>query len=154
MLWSVRTVVDRTLHGPRSVGVAALAGAALMLAALFGPPKLFEYSESPGFCGRCHEMERESWERMGSHRRERCVECHLPNRHWIPHILAKGIHGTRDVVAYASGRIPDPIRLSEPGQRIVHDNCVRCHGAMVSRIDAGRRCFRCHRRSTHRGATR
>ncbi|MBI4678326.1 MAG: NapC/NirT family cytochrome c [Elusimicrobia bacterium] len=138
----------------RGLAVAGSLGVVLALVVLFGPPRLFEYSESPGFCAACHVMKEhyESWTHMGSHRSKRCIDCHLPNRHWAPHLLWKGIDGAKDVLSFFSGLVPDPIVLSARGRRTAQDNCVRCHEGMVSRIDGSRPCSNCHRRATHKGA--
>ena len=140
----------------RSLSVAGSLWAVLVLVVLFGPPGLLAYSQSAEFCAACHVMrsQHDSWVRMGKHREKVCVECHLPNRHWAPHLLRMGVDGTRGTASFLSGIVPDPIRLSAAGRRTVQENCIRCHAAMVSRIDASRTCWDCHRRSTHTGAPR
>jgi cytochrome c nitrite reductase small subunit len=100
------------------------------------------------------QLHYDSWLWMGKHREKACVDCHLPNHHWASRLLRMGIDGSVGTAAFVSGTFPDPIRLSEEGRRTVQRNCVRCHAEMVSRIDAGRACWDCHRRSTHAGAAR
>ncbi|MBI5209979.1 MAG: NapC/NirT family cytochrome c [Elusimicrobia bacterium] len=140
----------------RAPAAAAALGAILVLVVLFGPPRLFEYSESNDFCAACHLMKprHESWMRMGKHAQTRCVDCHLPNRHWVPRLLRKAVDGTKGTAAFLAGAVPDPIRLSSRGRRTAQANCVRCHADMVSRIDATRACWDCHRKTTHVGEGR
>ncbi|MCX5789328.1 MAG: NapC/NirT family cytochrome c [Elusimicrobia bacterium] len=131
--------------------VAAFGGLALFI--LFGPPRLLAYSESPEFCVKCHnhEVEGEAFSHHGAHRRERCIDCHLPNDNVADHFFWKGIDGMSDVVAFYAGMFTDETRLSRHGQRVLQENCIRCHAATVMRIDPARPCWECHRRVTHKG---
>jgi len=127
---------------------ALLTVAALFL--LFGPPALLEKSESPEFCAACHVMlpQYAAWSH-NVHRYIRCVDCHLPNDNQFNHFLWKGIDGTKDVVFFTIGRIPDPIRLSPHGSRFVQANCISCHKDMFANMDKQRRCWDCHRQQRH-----
>lgn len=120
----------------------------------FGPPGLYAKSETPEFCGSCHvlEMEYEAWYHSGAHRRLKCVDCHLPNDNLARHLLWKTVDGVKDAAAFHTGRISYPIRLSNRGAAMVLDNCRRCHGEIISRINAERRCWDCHRRLSHKRA--
>lgn len=116
-----------------------------------GPPQLLAKSESPNFCVSCHVMEAEyeAWFHQGAHRRQACVQCHLPGDNLASHYLWKSIDGMKDLLVFHSGRVPDDIRLSKHGQEVVRSNCVRCHATAVEMIDHGRPCWDCHRRITH-----
>jgi len=120
--------------------------------AAFGPPGLYARSESPEFCGSCHvlQVEYETWFHSGAHQNIRCIDCHLPNDNLPHHLWAKTLEGVGDVVAFHTGRIPEPITLSEAGARVVVENCRRCHGELLARINEERRCWECHRRLSHR----
>lgn len=117
-----------------------------------GPPQLLAKSETADFCASCHVMEAqyEAWFHQGAHRRKACVECHLPHDNLATHYVWKSIDGMKDVVVFYSGRVPEDIRISEHGRRVVQANCIRCHENAVERIDQGRTCFDCHRRLQHR----
>lgn len=140
-------VMPKPLHLVLAGVVAA--GAGLFLA--LGPPKLLAKSESPEFCGSCHVMEAqyEAWLHQGAHRREACVECHLPNGDLASHYAWKTIDGMKDTVVFYSGHVPEEIRISDHGREVVRVNCVRCHETAVEMIDTGRPCWECHRRITH-----
>ena len=117
----------------------------------FGPPKLLAKSETPLFCSSCHVMQSqyESWFHVGAHRTINCVDCHLPNRNLAAHYVWKSIDGMKDVMAFYGGRVPETIALSAHGQQTVQENCVRCHGERVARINQERNCWDCHRFLRH-----
>jgi len=138
----------------RAIGLAAAAASAGLAAfILFGPPQVLAYSESTEFCVRCHnhEVEGEAFSHHGAHRRERCIDCHLPNDNVANHFFWKGIDGMSDVAAFYAGMFTDETRLSPHGRRVLQENCIRCHATMVMRINPGRPCWECHRRVAHKG---
>lgn len=132
------------------------AGVCALLVGLFlalGPPGLLAKSESVSFCAACHVMEGQhtAFLHSGAHRRNKCVDCHLPNDHPVSHYVWKSIDGMKDVVFFYSGRVPERIELSGHGARALQANCVRCHETLVSQITVSRNCWECHRRITHTG---
>ncbi len=133
------------------VGAVVIA-AALGLFAAFGPPGLYAKSESPEFCGSCHVLqpEYEAWFHSGAHQNIKCIDCHLPNDNLPHHLWAKTLEGVSDVFAFHSGRVHDPIKLSDAGAKVVVANCRRCHSELLARINEERRCWECHRRMSHR----
>lgn len=135
------------------LGLAAGIGAAAILVyLLLGPPKLLAQSESPLFCAGCHVMEDnfESWAHSGAHRRIRCIDCHLPNDNVAVHYLWKSIDGMKDVVFFYSGHVPEQIKLSAHGAKVMQKNCINCHEATVEMISHDRKCWECHRRLMHK----
>ena len=143
------------LSGQR-LKIAAIAAVAVALCAVFlllGPPQLLAKSESPGFCAGCHVMENEhsAFMHSGAHRRNKCVDCHLPSDNVALHYIWKSIDGMKDVLFFYSGHVPDRITLSEHGAKVVKANCIRCHSELVSQMDTSRDCWSCHRRITHTG---
>lgn len=132
--------------------IAVLAAVAVTLFLLHGPPKLLAKSESPTFCSQCHVMEAEyeAWFHEGAHRRNRCVDCHLPSENVAVHYVWKSIDGLKDVVFFYSGRVPEQIRLTSHGEKVLQANCIRCHQTAVEHIDHERKCWECHRRLMHK----
>jgi cytochrome c nitrite reductase small subunit len=129
--------------------IIAIAGG---LVVSFGPPKLYAKSESPEFCAACHVMEAEyeAWRHQGAHRRIKCIDCHLPHDQIANHLFQKSYQGMWDVFMFYSGRVPDRIRLSESGVKIVKSNCERCHEETIARVSmSDRKCWDCHRRLSH-----
>ncbi|MEW6429461.1 MAG: cytochrome c nitrite reductase small subunit [Thermodesulfobacteriota bacterium] len=137
--------------GLTGLAVVATAGLASIFVAV-GPPQLLARSESPLFCAGCHVMESEyqAWSHAGAHRREMCVDCHLPNDNTLLHYTWKSIDGLKDVAVFYSGRVPERITISEHGRKVVQQNCLRCHETTVMHIDRERICWDCHRRVSHR----
>jgi cytochrome c nitrite reductase small subunit len=127
--------------------LVAAAGAFVML----GPPGLLATTESPEFCSSCHVMQSQydAWFHEGAHRTVNCIDCHLPHQNVFVHYLWKSIDGMKDVVVFHSGTVPETIRISERGQGVLQENCVRCHFSTVWRIDKERNCWDCHRRLSH-----
>lgn len=127
-------------------------GFVVVLFFLLGPPKLLAKSGRPDFCARCHVMqaEYEAWIHAGAHRRGKCVDCHLPNENKGVHYVWKAIDGLKDVVIFYSGRVPEQIKLTSHGGKVLQRNCVRCHEETVSLINKERRCWDCHRGIVHK----
>ncbi len=119
----------------------------------FGPPGIYAKSETPEFCGSCHvlETEYEAWFHSGAHKGITCVDCHLPNDTFISHLYWKTVDGLKDWLAFHTGRVSEPIRISKHGAAVVDDNCRRCHAEIISRINEDRQCWDCHRKMTHKG---
>ncbi|OGR07933.1 MAG: cytochrome c nitrite reductase small subunit [Deltaproteobacteria bacterium RIFOXYD12_FULL_50_9] len=140
----------------KKLGQYGLGGLGLLiLVAVFfvlGPPQLLAKSESPLFCAGCHVMEAEfdAWAHTGAHRREKCVECHLPNRNTGLHYVWKSIDGMKDTLMFYSGRVPERIVITDHGRAVVQSNCIRCHETTVDHINQERLCWDCHRRIAHR----
>jgi cytochrome c nitrite reductase small subunit len=95
------------------------------------------------------ESEYENWFHAG-HRRQKCIECHLPNDTKAGHLAGKALEGMWDAYSFYSGRVPETIRLSKNGASILRENCVRCHQELVSKISEDRDCWTCHRSLGHR----
>ena len=123
----------------KSVLYAVVVIAGIVLSSIYfmlGPPKLLAKSNSPDFCGGCHVMEDEyeAWSHTGAHRRKKCVDCHLPNENAGVHYVWKAIDGLKDVAFFYSGRVPEQIKLTKHGEKVLQTNCVRCHENTVMLI--------------------
>jgi cytochrome c nitrite reductase small subunit len=125
---------------------------AVTLFLFLGPPKLLAKSSSPDFCVGCHVMEAnyEAWVHAGAHRRSKCVDCHLPNYNLGIHYIWKSIDGLKDALIFYSGRVPEQIRLTSHGEKVLQANCIRCHETTVEFINHNRKCWGCHRRIAHK----
>lgn len=131
--------------------LVVIGGGAVILFLMLGPPKLLAKSDMPDFCVKCHVMESEydAWMHTGAHRRKKCVDCHLPNENMAIHYIWKAIDGLKDVVVFYSGRVPEQIRVTSHGQKVLQTNCIRCHGTTVEFVNHERKCWECHRRLMH-----
>lgn len=131
--------------------LAGIAGILVAAFLLVGPPQLLAKSDSPGFCAGCHVMESQhtAFLHSGAHRRNRCVDCHLPNENLATHYIWKSIDGMKDAIFFYSGQTPERIKLSEHGAKVLQTNCIRCHEELVSPINTEQKCWSCHRGITH-----
>lgn len=129
----------------------------IILVILFIPvlilmPHFMELTASPTFCGSCHLMSSryEDWFHTGAHKRIKCVDCHLPNNNIINHLFRKGIDGTSEVFYFFTGLYSEPLHASKHAKSVLRDNCIRCHGDMVSNINTDTMdCWNCHRSLYH-----
>jgi cytochrome c nitrite reductase small subunit len=133
------------------LSLAALSGILLVPLVLFGKPDSQGTSNASSYCIRCHVMqsEYEAWMHSGAHRRKECVDCHLPNENKAVHYLWKSIDGVKDLIVFHSGRIPEQIKISSHGEKVLQSNCIRCHETTVMLMDQERKCWNCHRRISH-----
>ncbi len=136
----------------RTLVVLVVLGLAAGAFLSFGPPGLYAKSGTPEFCASCHVMESqyEGWFHNGGHRRQKCIDCHLPNQNKVLHVTWKGIDGMYDAFQFYSGRVPETIRLSQRGAGVLQENCKRCHEETVAMINEERNCWTCHRRLSHK----
>jgi cytochrome c nitrite reductase small subunit len=109
----------------------------------------------PTTCNNCHVMdtEYEGWYNAGHRDWAACGDCHTPHA-FIPKYLYKAESGMHDVLAFSTGNIPTAIRAKLRTQKIVQENCIRCHEEAVSAMLASeqefdRNCFDCHRSTAH-----
>jgi cytochrome c nitrite reductase small subunit len=120
------------------VGLAIALGAMAGVGGFtFGYAKGLSYfSTDPAACVNCHIMQAEfdGWEKGSHHAVAVCVDCHLPQA-FLPKYLAKAENGWRHGEKFTTQRFQEPIAVQAAGLRILQDNCVRCHGAMVPLLD-------------------
>ncbi len=127
-------------------GLLAAAGVFM----LFGPPRMIALTESPQFCALCHANQAGDW-LHSAHRKEKCIDCHLPNNNFPNHYLWKSIDGGKDVFLHFSGLGDgNDTSLTGHGKKVLQANCIRCHIDMVSHINNKRSCIDCHRTLSHR----
>ena len=154
--------------GPSIVPRRSPAGAALVLAVLVGLllgiggftflyAEGFSYmSDDPRVCVNCHIMQPQydSWQKASHHGVAACVDCHLPHG-FFGKYLAKAENGFHHSKAFTFQDFHEPIMMTPKNSRILQDNCVNCHGALVhEQIAAGEaRCVHCHRSVGHGAMT-
>lgn len=112
-------------------------------------------SDDPTACVNCHIMRDvyDGWNR-GSHKAvATCNDCHTP--HTFPaKYLIKGINGWNHSVAFTLNNFPEPIRITELNHSVALENCLYCHGEMVTAISHESSteptdCLRCHAEVGH-----
>lgn len=107
-------------------------------------------STDPAACANCHIMQPQydSWQKASHHTTATCVECHLPDD-FVGKYLAKAENGWNHSKAFTLQDFHQPIVINEKNSRILHENCLRCHGPLVHAAGAAAegaapRCVRCH----------
>ncbi len=108
-------------------------------------------------CANCHIMRDhyDGWQKASHHARATCNDCHVPQG-FIPKYLTKGENGFEHSKAFTLQDFHEPIRIKPKSARIVQNNCVRCHGDLVSEMlarrgdgDGAAECARCHNSVGH-----
>lgn len=134
----------------------AVAGFAVYLFVMFGPPKVGERIAKPEFCASCHNMKPEyaAFKNSPHAELESCNECHLPNDNAVNHWFWDAVFGIKDLVLFNTSRYPQQpnnIEATAISRRMTQDNCRRCHGELIAHVDtSGRWCWDCHRSIPHR----
>lgn len=112
-------------------------------------------SNNPEACVNCHVMREhfDAWQHSSHQRVAVCNDCHVP-QDTIGKYFAKAEHGWRHSKAFTLQNFAEPIRITSDDLKIVQDNCVRCHQAMVDQMHispTGERaeCVHCHQTVGH-----
>jgi cytochrome c nitrite reductase small subunit len=119
-------------------------------------------SDNPTTCVNCHVMAPQYYTWFHSRHRETatCSDCHVPHDNPIRHYAFKASDGARHAFMFTFRLEPQVIRIHAAGQRVVQENCVRCHsvGVHMTSLDQvpgdaggiqGMRCWDCHRETPH-----
>lgn len=138
--------------------VAALVGLAAGLGGytvLYAEGLSYMSSDSK-VCANCHIMNSQfdSWQKSSHHAAAGCVDCHLP-RDFIGKWTAKALNGYHHSKGFTLQDFEEPIRIKPGNSRILQDNCLACHGALVHEAaeETGRgdefTCVHCHSSAGH-----
>jgi len=118
-------------------------------------------SDDPQVCINCHIMNPQysTWSHSAHRTVTDCNACHVPHNNVFSKYLFKANDGLRHATIFSLRHEPEVIFIREAGRKVVHNNCLRCHGnlfsdgpgmpyeAMKDRKD--RECLDCHRYSPH-----
>jgi cytochrome c nitrite reductase small subunit len=93
------------------------------------------FKTDPKACANCHIMQPEfdAWQKSSHHTAAVCVDCHLPHD-FVPKYLAKAENGWRHGQKFTTGNFKEPIEVQAAGQKILQDNCVRCHNELTDEM--------------------
>ena len=113
----------------------------------------FSYlSNDPRACANCHVMNEQldGWQKSSHHTVATCNDCHVPHDP-VGKYLAKMENGYHHSRAFTLQDYPDPIRIKPRNRKVLQENCVGCHEAMVEGLaphkgagEEGLDCMRCH----------
>lgn len=120
-------------------------------------------SDDPATCVNCHIMAPEyaTWQ-YSSHRKNAvCNDCHVPHNNAFNKWFFKAKDGIRHATVFTARNEPQTIFIKEAGIKVVQDNCVRCHSALITEAKLlvqtesfhsqfkDRLCWECHREIPH-----
>jgi cytochrome c nitrite reductase small subunit len=146
---------------PVSVALGAAVG---LLALVFHVSRASSYlSDNPETCVNCHVMAPQyaTWFHSRHRQVATCNDCHVPHDNKIRHYAFKASDGTRHAFFFTFRLEPQVIRIHSAGQRVVQENCIRCHDAAVHgttltevrgddvHAEQGLRCWACHQETPH-----
>ncbi len=119
-------------------------------------------SDDPETCVNCHIMSTEytTW-RHSSHRENAtCNDCHVPHDNFFRKYYFKAMDGLRHSAIFTIRGYEQSITMRNPGNTVVMENCIRCHGELTDMVNAnvtfqetqegnGKKCWDCHREVPH-----
>ena len=128
--------------------------------------KMLSYlSSDPKVCINCHTMNTHyaTWQHSSHREKASCVDCHLPRDSFTNKMIAKARDGYNHSVAMTLGSYGYNLRISDNAATRIQDNCISCHGEIVSQmldnsklyevadshVQMGRLCWDCHREVPH-----
>lgn len=120
-------------------------------------------SDDPVTCINCHVMTTEyvTWNHSAHRNVATCNDCHVPHDNVFNKYYFKAKDGLYHASVYTLRAEPQSITMRKPSERVVQNNCIRCHAGQVtdakmvdwvaSHQDSrlGRRCWECHRDTPH-----
>lgn len=114
-------------------------------------------SDDPRACINCHIMAPEyaTWQHSSHARVTNCNDCHVPHTSIAAKYFYKAKDGMRHSTLFTLRMEPQVIKTIPESRRVIQENCLRCHGPLVSEIATGvhsdpdRSCMDCHREVPH-----
>lgn len=114
-------------------------------------------SDDPRACINCHIMapEYSTWAHSSHGRNTVCNDCHVPHDNVARKYYFKAMDGLRHATIFSWRAEPQVITMHKPGQKVVQENCIRCHDALNSVVGTavtakqarhgdGKLCWDCH----------
>ena len=115
------------------------------------------FSSDPRACLNCHIMKPEfdSWQKSSHHHAAVCVDCHLPHN-TVEKYIAKADNGYHHSKGFTFQDFHEPILMTPKSSKILQENCLRCHEALVQGLHPGAfnepeavQCVHCHSSAGH-----
>jgi cytochrome c nitrite reductase small subunit len=120
-------------------------------------------SSDPQTCINCHIMipQYATWQRSSHAHSASCVDCHVPHDNIFNKYRFKASDGMRHATIFTLRAEPQVIRIREEGERVVQQNCLRCHSHLLQdtkysqaadfhqQISDQKFCWDCHREVPH-----
>jgi cytochrome c nitrite reductase small subunit len=120
-------------------------------------------SDNPTTCVNCHVMAPQyaTWFHSSHRETATCNDCHVPHDNIFNTYFFKAKDGLRHATIFTMRSEPQVIRIHEAGQKVVKDNCIRCHSNLLydsklARVNTTyndqrkeRDCWECHQETPH-----
>lgn len=120
-------------------------------------------SDEPSTCVNCHIMTPQyaTWSHSSHRENAHCNDCHVPHNNALNKYYFKAKDGLRHATVFTLRNEPQVIFIKHEGKEVVHENCIRCHGQLLTdskllmKTDAvhhyrmDRDCLDCHREVPH-----
>ena len=119
--------------------------------------------DDPKTCINCHVMTAEyvTWDHSSHGEVTTCNDCHVPHDNVLRKYAFKAKDGLYHATVFTLRMEPEAIIMHEPGQKVVQENCIRCHSNQVTDAKSSswvadhtanrtdRTCWECHREVPH-----
>jgi cytochrome c nitrite reductase small subunit len=114
-------------------------------------------SNDPKACVNCHIMREQydGWQKGSHHAVATCNDCHTPHTFFAKY-WTKMENGFWHSKGFTFQDFHEPIRIREKNRVVLQNNCLYCHGELVSEIatepghqDRMLDCVHCHRSVGH-----
>lgn len=120
-------------------------------------------SDKPETCVNCHIMAPQyaTWFHSAHRMHTHCNDCHVPHNNVVNKYYFKAKDGLRHATVFTLRNEPQVIFIKQEGSEVVHDNCLRCHGELMTddrlrlvtedyhHFRTERKCWECHRDVPH-----
>jgi cytochrome c nitrite reductase small subunit len=119
-------------------------------------------SDDPATCINCHVMTTHyvTWSHSSHRNYTTCNDCHVPQDNFFRTYYFKAKDGLRHSAIFTARTYEQSIRMLPPGNKVVQENCIRCHGNLTEMVNAnvsyaetlegnGKKCWDCHREVPH-----
>ncbi|MFO8054333.1 MAG: cytochrome c nitrite reductase small subunit [Bacteroidales bacterium] len=120
-------------------------------------------SDEPETCINCHIMvpQYSTWMHSSHREHSNCNDCHVPHNNFVNHYYFKAKDGLRHATIFTLRNEPQSIFIQEAGEKVVQQNCIRCHEDLLDEaktfnrnpelieLRKDRQCWDCHRNVSH-----
>lgn len=120
-------------------------------------------SDDPKTCINCHIMAPQyaTWTHSSHREVATCNDCHVPHDNVFNKYYFKAKDGMRHATIFTLRSEPQVIMIRKEGQKVVQENCIRCHSELVmdgktatwnqefNHARMERQCWECHREVPH-----
>ncbi len=102
-----------------------------------------------------------TWDHSSHRNVASCNDCHVPHNNVFNKYYFKAKDGLYHATIFTLRMEPQAIKMREPSEKVVQNNCIRCHSDQVADAKMSawvenhqenrfeRKCWECHRETPH-----